>query len=162
MPALGRVTLAITGAVALLPLAAGMSAAAEPVPSPEPPPGSVEYISEQELADLIGGKAFGVTVEARTTDSGAIGGRAHWIADGDKVAACDTQADGKRVRATIYWGDSTGSHYAWVEDANGANGDCIIRNDLNLPEGAKVGLEVCLKSGSEGRKEYCGTATGVA
>ncbi|MBO0654232.1 hypothetical protein J1792_16065 [Streptomyces triculaminicus] len=162
MPALRRAALAVAGATALLPFAAGTSAAAEPIPSPEPPPGSTQYISEKELADLTGGTTFGVTVEARTTDSGAIGGRAHWIADGDKVAACDTQADGKRVRATIYWNDSTGSHYAWVEDANGANGDCMIRNDLDLPEGTKVGLEVCLKSGSEGRKEYCGTATGVA
>lgn len=98
----------------------------------------------------------GITVSVTTTDSGEKCGRGHFINQGDKPIACDTQADGKRVITYIYWTSGNQNRWSTVEDTNGTNGDCQIRENVNLPEGTKVTLKTCLKSGANGKEEYCG------
>ncbi|GAO05936.1 hypothetical protein NCG97_14675 [Streptomyces lydicamycinicus] len=105
----------------------------------------------------------GITVSVNTTDSGAKGGRGHFVNQGDKPLACDTQADGKRVITYIYWNSGNQNRWSTIEDTNGANGDCMVRENVDLPEGTKVILKTCLKSGANGALEYCGiNRNGVA
>lgn len=139
-------------------------------PPAEPPAGTTRYVSGQELTDLLAetqedqvDRKKSVTVSAHTTDGGAKGGRGHFIHQGDRPLACDTQGDGYRVRTTLYWSDSKGNHFPWVEDANGNNGDCMVREDINIPEGTDVTLKVCLKKSAKGEEKWCGwNSRGVA
>lgn len=105
----------------------------------------------------------GITVSVTTTDSGEKGGRGHFINQRDRPLACDTQDDGKRVITYIYWNQGNQNRWATIEDANGANGDCMVRENVDIPEGTKVILKTCLKTGANGKEEYCGiNRNGVA
>ncbi|GLW19454.1 hypothetical protein Stsp01_61970 [Streptomyces sp. NBRC 13847] len=105
----------------------------------------------------------GITVSVTTTDSGEKGGRGHFINQGDRPLACDTQPDGKRVITYIYWNYGGTNRWTTIEDTNGANGDCMVRENVDIPEGTKVILKTCLKSGANGTEEYCGiNRNGVA
>jgi hypothetical protein len=44
-----------------------------------------------------------VTTTVYTRDSGVTGGRAVWVANGDRLQVCDQDADGYSVRAVLQW-----------------------------------------------------------
>lgn len=91
---------------------------------------------------------------AFTTDAKP-GGRANFRASGEYIEACDIQADGYRVKAWAMWIDSRKSWNVPVEDANGSGNDCVSRK-IDVPEGKKVTIKVCLQDGAKGTPKFCG------
>jgi len=96
---------------------------------------------------------------ARTLDDNP-GGFARFYADDEILEVCDLQADGLRAYGSVVYSDSTGSYFIRIEDANGSHpiGDCA-RKDLNIDEGVKITLSVCLKDGANGTLRYCYSTT---
>lgn len=108
---------------------------------------------------LAAGNADAATWTAYTTDSGATG--AHAVYTPDKLSACDTQSDGLRAYASVTWRDSAGNYQgASIDDANGS-GTCTTKYIPSLTPGTHFTLSACLKNGSGGALQYCGTKTGT-
>ncbi|GGY93114.1 hypothetical protein [Streptomyces poonensis] len=98
-----------------------------------------------------------------TTDDNP-GGMGNW--NGDKSSssstevwnACDHQSDGLRAVTTLSYNGSS-----WeVHDADGANGVCKLRDDINIPEGATVSIKICLQDGANGTPRFCRSTSGKA
>ncbi|MGW4050137.1 hypothetical protein ACWENA_04850 [Streptomyces sp. NPDC004779] len=69
--------------------------------------------------------------------------------------ACDHTSDGMRAVGILKF---SGRTYE-VHDAGGADGNCVARTDVNVPEGTAVTLTVCLRDGANGANQYCRTAS---
>ncbi len=98
-----------------------------------------------------------------TTDSGPKGGKALFYHKGDTIYVCDIQADGLRAWAQLeYWDANKNRKYAYVQDADGSNGNCHSNTNFDVPEGTRVFLKVCLRDGPTGPLRYCSTGTAIA
>ncbi|MFF7736700.1 hypothetical protein [Streptomyces sp. NPDC007984] len=107
-----------------------------------------------------GPAAAGTDVYVDTTDpfnSAAAG----FKAEGEVFTVCDNRADSKRASGRIIWIDSNGSHAVPLDDANGAGNSCG-RKDLSIGEGISVTVEICIRNGARGDKEYCASKNGKA
>lgn len=102
--------------------------------------------------------AFAANTFVQTTDDNP-GGYAQWTADGDRWDVCDWQEDGLRASGTLTW--SGGSKR--MDDANGGSDSSPCASQVvNLPEGTKVTIKVCLRDGANGTARYCDSSTGSA
>jgi hypothetical protein len=54
-------------------------------------------------ASLVPVADASVTTTVYTRDAGVSGGRAVWVANGDRLQVCDQDADGYSVRAVLQW-----------------------------------------------------------
>jgi hypothetical protein len=87
--------------------------------------------------------ASGEDIPRTVTTDGNPGGSAEFKWNGDILVACDNQADGYGVRATLY--NSAGSVLKHVDDPQ-SDGTCIA-NYANITDGIGVRLTVCLYKG---------------
>ncbi|MFD8297494.1 hypothetical protein ACFV13_14860 [Streptomyces bauhiniae] len=107
-----------------------------------------------------GPAAAGTDVYVDTTDPFS-GGAAGFASYGETFTVCDNRADGLRASGHIGWTDSSASHYAPLEDANGSGNSCA-KKDLSIGEGISVTVQICLKDGANGDPKYCATKFGKA
>jgi len=118
---------------------------------------SVAALSLYSTPAFAAGNAWSVY----TTDDNP-GGRAEWYGaysgTQERLGACDDQADGYRVVATVRW--SGGSKT--VTAANGA-GTCVFTpSSWGLAEGTTVSVTACLRDGANGADKYCRTKSGLS
>ncbi|NUV64742.1 hypothetical protein [Streptomyces sp. CAI-85] len=107
-----------------------------------------------------GPAAAGTDIYVNTTDpfnSAAAG----FASEGEIFTVCDNRADGLRASGHIGWIEPTASHWVKLEDTNGANNSCATKN-LEIREGLKVTIEICVKDGANGDPKHCATKRGVA
>lgn len=104
---------------------------------------------------LTSGNAWaGTNITVKTTDSRP-GGGATFQANRDTVAVCDLQEDGYAAVGYLrrhdgpLWSTTVARGYNKCEE-----------NTINIPEGQKVTLTVCLRKA--GRDSYCRTDSGAA
>ncbi|MFI1094132.1 hypothetical protein [Streptomyces sp. NPDC020917] len=87
--------------------------------------------------------ATGKNIPYTETTDGNPGGSAEFKWNGDILVACDNQADGYGVRATLY--NSAGTALKHVDDPQSDN--TCIANSANITDGIGVRLTVCLYKG---------------
>ncbi|MCT7355968.1 hypothetical protein N4P33_28015 [Streptomyces sp. 15-116A] len=107
-----------------------------------------------------GPAAAGTDVYVDTTDpfnSAAAG----FKADDEIFTVCDNRADGMRASGRIGWIDSKASHWIPLEDANGSGNSCARKN-LEIPEGEKVTVQICVRNGANGDEKHCAIKHGKA
>ena len=93
----------------------------------------------------------GVSATVYTSDANP-GGKGVFENLGEHLKACDIQNDGYRAVTTFLRSD-TGQTFT-VQDADGANGNCVD-NNLSLAEGTEGWIQVCLQNGSSGPQIFC-------
>ncbi|AZM55725.1 hypothetical protein DMA15_26650 [Streptomyces sp. WAC 01529] len=108
---------------------------------------------------------------AYTSDGGSPGGKAifHGNASPEWAEVCDNQEDGMRVWAHVYWqANGDWNNGFTLTDADGSSdpiscdGRPEHREKAQIPEGAHVVVDVCLRNGASGPKKHCGSVIGKA
>ncbi|MFD7401376.1 hypothetical protein ACFV7R_01655 [Streptomyces sp. NPDC059866] len=84
---------------------------------------------------------------------------AGFAAEGEIFTVCDNRADGKRASGRIIWVGSDASYNIPLEDTNGSGNSCA-RKDLSIAEGIKVTVEICVRDGANGDRDYCASKHG--
>lgn len=108
----------------------------------------------------------GQDIEVRTTDDNP-GGAAWFNSYGEHFAVCDRQWDDLGVRGRLTWTSGGVSHERKVWHHSGhhtnPNLNCTKYGpDINIPEGTKVTLQVCLQKEKGATLRFCKSKTGVA
>jgi hypothetical protein len=101
----------------------------------------------------------GTSVVVDSTNGSA---RTYFDDYGEHLYSCDTKADGLRAVAVAEW--TVGGVYrsAWVEDADGANGNCAGHANLDIADGVGVTVWACARNGANGALQYCAAQAAVA
>jgi len=106
-------------------------------------------------------------VEVYTDDPGTKGGMAWFKAYGEHFGICDRDYDdmGVRGRLTYTYRGVTHEYKLWHHSGHHQDPrlNCnTYPDDINIPEGVKVYLEVCLQTEKGAPLKYCDTDTGEA
>ncbi|PWK82515.1 hypothetical protein C8D88_113108 [Lentzea atacamensis] len=106
-------------------------------------------------------------VEVYSDDPGAKGGMAWFRAYGEHFAVCDRDYDDLGVRGRLTWTHNGVKHERKVWHHTGHHQDPRLNctkypNDINVPEGTTVYLQVCLQKEKGAPLKYCDTDTGEA
>jgi hypothetical protein len=99
------------------------------------------------------------TTEGHKAGMGNFAGDASPSSSKERWNACDHRKDGYWTVTTISW---DGGHKHSVTDKGENDGECKLRDDVNIPEEKKVTLTVCLQKGAHGRLKYCNSTTAKA
>ncbi|MEV6238883.1 hypothetical protein [Lentzea sp. NPDC051838] len=106
-------------------------------------------------------------VDVYSDDPGAKGGMAWFKAYGEHFGICDRDYDdlGVRGRLTYTYRGTTYEYKLWHHTGHHQDPrlNCdTYPDDINIPEGTKVYLEVCLQKEKGAPLKYCDTDTGEA
>lgn len=106
-------------------------------------------------------------VDVYTDDPDPKGGMAWFNANGEHFGICDRDYDNLGVRGQLSYTHNGVKHTFTLWHHTGHHEDVRLNcdeypNDIEIPEGTKVYLQVCLQKEKGAPLKYCDTDTGVA
>ncbi|GLZ34200.1 hypothetical protein Lesp02_63870 [Lentzea sp. NBRC 105346] len=119
------------------------------------------------MLSMTPGASASRDTEVYSDDPDPKGGMAWFKAEGEHFGICDRDYDDLGVRGRLTWTTGGVTHERKLWHHTGHHQDPRLNcdsfpDDIEIPEGTKVYLQVCLQKEKGAPLKYCDTDTGVA